>query len=225
MAPLPPVANVLKARILFRIGSKPTQGVRQFYRWSGTAPTSATLNTLAQDLYNAIVTAGFATVASTKVKLTGTELIDLTSAMGATGSYEATTTGARAGVALPAADCFVSSYEITRRYRGGHPRSYWPLGTDLDETGPQLFKSASVTAFTTFVEDINTGFVGTSVGGTTVGNHVAIAYYEGFTAVMNPLTGRYRNVPKLRTTPLVTNVTSIIGRNYIGSFRRRRVKT
>jgi len=222
---LPDVANVLRCRILFTIAEKPTQGVRLFMRWAGTSPSAAALVALAEDLYNALVGATIATVMGTSTKLTEVILEDLTSATGNTGSYAHTTTGTRAGDALPADAAFVSSYEITRRYRGGHARSYWPFGTADDLTTRQTFKSASVTSFETVVADAIAAFTGHASGGCTIGVQVNVSYYEGFTVVTSPTTGRARNVPKLRDTPVVGTVLSITGRSYVGSFRRRRFKT
>lgn len=225
MTPLPPAANVLRARVLFTIAGKQTQGVRMFFKWSGTAPTATALNTLAETLYNLLVSEGLPGLMSPTTTLSGVLLEDLSSSLGAEGSHEANYEGTRSTNPLPADAAAVTSYEIPRRYRGGHPRSYWPVGTSKDLTTPDSFTAAFVEEVQAFITSVVAGFVGQSEGGTVVGNHVSVSYYEGFTAVENPLTHRYRNVPTLRATPVITDVTAIITRNYVGSFRRRRFKT
>jgi hypothetical protein len=50
---------------------------------------------------------------------------------------------------------------------------------------------------------------------------VNVSYYNGFTVVTNPTTGRARNVPTLRGTPVVDTVTGIVARVQVGSQRRR----
>jgi hypothetical protein len=52
--------------------------------------------------------------------------------------------------------------------------------------------------------------------------HVNVSYYEGFTVVIDPITGRARNVPKLRSSgPLVDGVVGIVINPELGTQRRR----
>jgi hypothetical protein len=224
MPALPDVANVIRARVLFTLAGKPTQGVRQFFRWSGTSPTSAALTTLAEDYYNALVGASIAGAFSNIYGLSSVELVDLSSEMGAEGVYAHRTTGTLTGTPLPVETAFVTEFGITRRYRGGHPKTFWPFGDSEKLQNPNTFTPSAVSDWQTVVTNGIAGFVGESSGGCTIGAHVCISYYKGFSVVTNPLTGRARNVPTLRTTPLVTNVTAIVGRERIGSQRRRREK-
>lgn len=224
MTALPSVANVFRARILFSIGDKPDQGVRVFFRWSGSAPSAAAATTLAGDLFST-ASLNLPAAMHPDNSITGVILEDLTSPTGAVGEASGTTPGTETGGPLGADTAFVASYEIPVRYRGGHPRSYWPLGTDTDVDTPQSWLGSSVTAFEAAVSGTIFGFTGVSAEGCNVGVQVAISYYEGFMAVENPLTHRYRNVPQLRVTPEVYDVASITGRSYIGSQRRRRLKT
>lgn len=225
MPPLPDVSHVLRARLFFTLNGKPEQGVRQFYRWTGTTPTPTALATLAHKLYTAFVGETIAGAMYTSNKFVGVQLEDLTSTTGATGSFAGTTDGTLTGEPVPVDACFVSSFEIPRRYRGGHPRSYWPFGYAGNLTSEQEWSTAAVAAWQTLVTDAIAAFVGQSSGGCTIGAHCVPSYYKGFTVVVSPTTGRARNIPKLRTTPIVTDVTDIIGRHYVGSFRRRRPKT
>jgi hypothetical protein len=51
---------------------------------------------------------------------------------------------------------------------------------------------------------------------------VSVSYYEGFTSVTNPITGRTKDVSKLRTGgPVVDVVSAIIVANGPKSQRRR----
>ncbi|MGA8213019.1 MAG: hypothetical protein WB799_05465 [Candidatus Sulfotelmatobacter sp.] len=224
MPAMPDVPNVLKLRVLFDLNGKTTQGVRLFFAWSGTAPTVGACASIAAKLFSELTTAGIAAAMTTTYAMKVIECYDLTTATAGEGEHNGTVTGTRAGNPLQVDAAFVTSYEIARRYRGGHPRSYWPFGTSADLTGPQAFKSASVTAFLAVVNTALAGFVGFTASGCTVGAHSSVSYYAGFTAIENPITHRYRNVPKLRLTPVVGQVNSVIGRNYVGSFRRRRFK-
>lgn len=206
------------------MSSKLNQGLRTFFRWSGSTPTGTSLSALAATLLADAVT-NLAPATSTNVTYSGAILEDLTSDMGAVGEAAGTHPGSRSGTLLPADTCFVGSYEITRRYRGGHPRSYFPFGVEADLENDQQWTPTAVTEFTTAVNDWIAGFVGQSSGGVTIGAHTTVGYYHGFTVVTNPTTGRARNVPTLKTPPTLTDVVSVIGRDYIGSQRRRRFKT
>lgn len=225
MPKLPDVSHVLRARLYFTIDGKPEQGVRHFYRWTGSTPTATALATLAHKLYTSFVAATIAAVMHATNVFTGVQLEDLTSTTGATGSFAGTTTGTLTGEGVPADACLVTSYEIPRRYRGGHPRSYWPFGNATTLFDPQRWTTAFVASAQAKVTTGIAGFVGQSSGGCTIGAHCVPSYYEGFTVVISPTTGRARNIPKLRTPVIVTNVTDIIAREYVGSFRKRRPKT
>jgi hypothetical protein len=50
---------------------------------------------------------------------------------------------------------------------------------------------------------------------------VNVSYYKGFTVVTSPTTGRARNVPTLRSAPVVDAVTAQAVRTSIGTQRRR----
>lgn len=223
VAPLPPAPGAIRARILFTLGGKPTIGCRVFFGWTGTAPTPAALSTLADTFATSLSTHTIAHLLHPDNKYTGVILTALTSDMAPEAEAHELVTGTRTpGGPLPVDACFVTSYEITRKYRGGHPRSSWPFGTDNDLTTPQKWKSASVTAFLGWVTSYVRGFTHTATG-THMAGLLSIAYYQGFTAVENPITHRYRNVPRKRTPALLTAVTGVIGRSYVGSQRRRRL--
>ena len=225
MPPLPAVPQTLQARMFWTMAGKLEQGIRLFLGFSGTSPTPTILNNLATLFLAQAVVAGFAGLTHSTNVLTGAHLVDLTSSTGAEGGVETSIAGTRTGGALPVDAAFVTSYEIARRYRGGHPRTAWPFGVDSDLTTPQAWKPASVTTFETAVRGFLAGVVGLTNGGTTISSHVSVSQYHGFTPVTSPTTGRVRNVPNPRTPPLIQPVTAILGRDYVGSQRRRRFST
>jgi hypothetical protein len=222
--PLPAVAGVIRVRILFTIAGKEDQGLRLFYTYDGSAPSVANLDTFGGVIKTEADSVLPAVLAPDKT-ITGFVLEDLASDTGAVSTTADSTVGTHDGTPLPADVAAVASYEIPRRYRGGHPRSYWPLGNVDDIDTGDVWQPDSVTAFSTAVVGVIDSLVGEAAGSTTIANHVAVSYYSGFTAIENPFTGRYRNVPTLRTTPLVFEVTDVVMRNYYGSQLRRRIKT
>lgn len=223
MPALPNVPNVLRCRLLFDMGGKLDQGLRFFLQYSGTAPNVATLTTLAGDITTAFSGSGKPqSVMNAVNELTGVILEDLTSPTSAAVTVPEAVSGSVVTAALPSDVCVLSGYLIARRYRGGHPRTYWPLGSAADLTTPQAWSSAALTSFLDAVETFYSDIVGTTISGMTIGAHVNISYYEGFTSVENPITHRWRNVPDLRAAPLIDPITGYDIAQFPGSQRRRR---
>lgn len=223
MAPLPDVSGALRARLLFTIGGKADQGLRVFYAYTGGVPNLAAVTAFANALMGDAVT-NLPAVMHPNVVFTGVEMTDLSSPLGAVYTATTDTPGTEDGDPLPAGSAVIAAYQIARRYRGGHPRSYWPLGTAADLTSDQDFASGSVTDFYNAIQPVLASIVGLSSGSTTVSGQINVSYFEGFTSVENPLTHRYRNVPTLRPTPVQDGVEDIIIRAQVGSMRKRRIK-
>jgi hypothetical protein len=218
---LPVVPKVIKTDLVGSYGGD-TDVVNRFYlQYTGTAPTAGDLDTIA----NAIGASWDSNIASvcseTAVALSAVTMTDLSTVTSPSVEQPAVFPGTRTGAELPADACFVTGYEITRRYRGGHPRGYWPFGVAADLATAQTWDSGFITA----AVDAVAGFFGTIPGlvwtGGGVLSQVSVSYYEGFTAVENPITHRYRNVPNVRVTPLIDAVADIVGRPRVGSQRRR----
>jgi len=193
---------------------------RFFERYSGTAPTNAQLNTFCGAVSTAWGT-DLKSLGDTGMGLVEVDAIDLSSSTGAVGIDTTVTSGTRGSTVIGAGTCLVVSYRIARRFRGGHARGYWPFGiqTDLNDrnTWKSTFTNAADTGFNAFFTAV--AAAGWAAAGTL--DHVSVSYYSGFTIVTNPITGRARNVPTLRGTPLVDAVASIKSQPQIGSQRRR----
>jgi hypothetical protein len=195
--------------------------VSRFYiSYSGSAPTTGQLSTL-----NTTAISGFATYAKpmmhADVELIQLESTDLSTPSSAQVITAASETGSRAGNVLAADAAMVTAYEINRRYRGGHPRGYWPWGVEGDLTNAQQWGSSMLSASLAAIE----GLVGTVTGAPWSGAGTLqmsnVSYYEGFTVVTNPISGRARNVPTVRATPVIDQVLSFVCREQVGSQRRR----
>jgi hypothetical protein len=211
-------------RLLFTIQGKEDQGIRLFYAYSGTPPTAANCNTFASQLLG-YASDNLPPIMSASNVVTGAIVEDLSSVTGGVGEASGSYPGTLATPDLPSQTAFVSSYEIPVRYRGGHPRSYWPFGTAAELSDENTWTTAFVDSVQSYTNTVIAGMVGQQAGSTTISAHIAISYFAGFTPVQNPLTKRYRNVPNLRPTPVTYDVTTILYRPYVGSLRRRRVKT
>jgi hypothetical protein len=220
MPPLPPVSKVIRTALRFDLGDGTPAITRFFTSYSGTAPTNTDLRTL-----DTAIGAGFNTnlksLMDSGSALEEISSVDLSSASGAVDIFPDVIGGTRGSAVIGASSCLVSSYQIARRYRGGHPRGYWPFGiqTDLSDrnTWKGTFTTAALTGLNAFFAAVVAG--GWGAAGTLT--HVNVAYYQGFTVITNPITGRARNVPNLRGTPLVDTVLAITPRASVGSQRRR----
>jgi hypothetical protein len=193
--------------------------------YTGTAPNDATCATLAQALW-VIFGAEFCTYAGSDVSLTSVTLTDLTSPTSGQGDHIATTVGVLAGTMIGADVCMLASMRIARRYRGGKPRSYLPLGTTNVLQTAQTWAATFVSNVQLALDATRADIAVTVASGTTLTTLVNVSYYQGFTVVTNPVTGRARNVPKLRVGgPVVDVVTNWVAESRLASQRRRNLRS
>lgn len=222
MPALPSVPKVLQLAVQTTKTSVPDLFInRVHYAYTGTAPTSAELSAFASTVLTAWGSA-FAPSCPDNTHFVGLVAIDLSSPTAATAEVTDSIVGTEAGLLLPADVCFVLSATVGRRYRGGHPRSYLPFGVQQDLQTPRTWTSAFITAVTTANAGLVTAIEGAGWAGAGTLSPVNVSYYEGFTAVVNPITLRTRDVPKLRVGgPIVDPITGYVGRAQLGSQRRR----
>jgi hypothetical protein len=220
MPALPDVAKVIKVALVFSDGLNDDIVTRFYLQYSGTAPGATELNTFCSDVDGQFA-AHLADQMTEELTLIRIEAIDLTTTSSAEGSWVGAEAGTGTDPPVPVDVCVVSSYKIARRYRGGHPRGYWPFGTsgqlETLQTWTEAFISNLHDVMNTFFTNVRAA---TWTGAGTL-EHVNVSYFEGFTVVTDPTTGRARNVPTVRATPVVDIVTSRIERIRIGTQRRR----
>lgn len=220
MPALPVVPKVIKAAFIFSDGVN-TDIVSRFYiQYAGSAPSAPELNTQCTQ-WDTDWGATLAHATNEAYVLGRVTAIDLSSAIGAEGNWSGADPGLLTGDPLPSDVAQVCSYEIDRRYRGGHPRGYWPMNQAGDLDGPQHWSSGVVAGNQIQFDNFFAGVLGTPWAGGGPLSHVNVSYFHGFTVVTNPSTGRARNVPTVRATPLVDTVGSYVARAHIGTQRRR----
>jgi hypothetical protein len=218
--PLPSPGNVLKIDLLWSDSADNNISTRLFFKYTGGAPAAADCVTIA-------TTAGteaysyLGGLISTFVTMLGATCQDLSSDTGNEGVYSDSHAGGRTGEPLPAGVAFLVNYGIGRHYRGGKPRSYFPFGTAVDLATAQTWDSTILASVNSDMQPFSQHISGTVAGSTTVGPQCNVSYYQGFTSVENPLTHRWRNVPTLRSSPVVDTITSWSGNEKPGSQRRR----
>ena len=222
MPPLPDVPGVLRLRFHFTIGDDTHAACRKYYAYTGAAPSEADLVTWSSAILGYAGTALAPLYTADRV-MTEVEATDLTTPTSATGIGVGTETGTRAGVELPAATSLLESLEVSRRYRGGHPRNYWPFGADTDLLTPQTWTADFVAACAAGLGDFESLYVGTPPTGITGLVPVSVSYYTGFTVFLG-VTGRARNISKVRPVPVIDDVVGTIVRQGIAIIRRRELR-
>lgn len=224
MPPLPPYPNVLRIRHLFDVGVDASAMVNWHMTYTGTAPSDGTCALLAAAI-EGVAHPIFVPDMASDVSLAGIEVQDLTSDTAGQGSNFGIYPGTRSGGYLGAAVATLANMPIGRRYRGGKPRSYWPFGTTTDLQSAQLWEDAYVSEIAGDLETYLAGLEGLTESGTVLSQLVSISYYHGFTAVTNPITGRTRDVPNVRTVALAPDpILAIVVSKKVASQRRRNLQ-
>lgn len=219
MPALPSPGNVL--RIEFKTGDNASieAGSRFYIAYTGGPPNTTDLNTLASDVAGFLNTY-FGNLLQNTESWHGVTITDLSSSTGAVGTWTGTNTGSNSGGPLPASICAIINHQINRRYRGGKPRTYMRLGADNNLNGTNEWTSTFQGDITGSWHNFVAAILAVSSLSITLTNIVNVSWYEGFTTFTTP-SGRVKNIPKVRTTPLVDVIQNSSTNVKLGSQRRR----
>jgi hypothetical protein len=203
-------------------GVQPWTCVAHFkYDNLGDAWTQANITLLATTVNTAWGTR-IAPLAHSEVILQNVEATDIGQVAPAFGSSSTAKPGTSTlGTPLTTATCMVVSRHISRRYRGGHPRIYLPIGVSGDvqtqDSWTQAFVTQSQQAWANLVSDVRTGIP--AIGGNQV-SEVIPAYT--YTLVDDPIHHKWH---RTRTGLLNTFIVqSYEARQTFGTQRRRLVQ-
>lgn len=220
MPALPNVSKVIKCALRFTDGINTDIITRFYLRYSGSAPNSTELSDWATAVREAFAT-NLAGDLNENLSLIEVEMIDLSSPTAAQGTDATAVPGTATDDPVPVSAAVISSYQISRRYRGGHPRGYWPLGQSTNLETPQTWTAAFIAACHSVLSDFFTDVRSNGPSGAGTVDHVNVSYFQGFTVITDPVTGRARNVPNVRGVPVVDVVSSRVERIRVGTQRRR----
>lgn len=213
------VPGVAASTLRGLIGSNPWACTFHWQNGSSVAPwTAADINLLAQmtmTAWNGSMKGNHAT----NVSVVGADAIDLTNSTGAGSTYTAAAiVGTLSGVLEPASAAVVVQCKISARYRGGHPRVYWPAGTQVQMLNEYqwtaTFASSMATAMVNYVSNVRTAAWSF---GTSSLNHVIPRYTYTYTDVP----GKHKYLKTRNALLGVSVVNSYVGNQKIGSQRRR----
>lgn len=198
MPPLPNIPGVIKIRHRHTIAGDTDVLVIWHWAYTGGPPTDTDCANLADDIAGYYAT-DMLGLLNGNITFTGIDVTDLSGPSAGFGTVTVSHAGTRSGGDLAAGTAMLVSMPIARRYRGGKPRSYWPWGVSGDLVDQNTWDSTIISAAESLLATYTGQFPGTSQGSTVLSDHVSVSYYEGFTSVLNPITGRTRDVPKVRT--------------------------
>lgn len=215
MPPLPDVPNVLKV-VVQGNGSEATPITWAnvlHWHYTGSAPSSTTLNTVAAHIGASWGTHMAPECPSPTVQNL-IEVIDLTSSTSASGFDFTSRAGTRGDDEIPANSAMLAIYPVSRRYRGGHPRSYLLVGGNADFLDMAHWSTAFTAEVQSHWYDFLNAILAYSTGGMTIDRLVNVSYYS---KEINPVP------PYRRTTPLVDDldIGTMFTEQQIASQRRR----
>jgi hypothetical protein len=221
MPALPNVPGVLCVVNHYNDNADTRAITKQYFSYTGSAPSSAQCVTIAEDISNAWGT-HLASLYGEGGGLAEVQVTDLTSATSGQGVYAGGVSGTRSGQILSNAVALLMNASIARRYRGGKPRQYLPFGvaTDVASGGAWAgaFTAAANTQYAAWIAAVSA----ITVGATTLSESVNVSYYQGFVSSQNPVTLRWRTIPKVRAGgPVVDTINAWIANGKPASQRRR----
>jgi hypothetical protein len=216
--PLPNALQVLKVSLKLTDAADLDIVQRLFFHYTGPAPTVAQLVAFATSVEGAWA-GNLAQLHTVDKALVLTTVEDLTSPTGAVGQFASLAPGSYAGSALPAGVAVMTNWAIARRYRGGKPRTYWPMGRQADVATPQTWSGAFISAVQTDLALFIAAVKALTWAGATIDNQVNVSFYSGFTT-----TGGGAVRAKNHSTPRVGNavVDIISGFGVNGRFASQR---
>ena len=201
--PLPPSPQTVRINI-FGTSSELNWANVLHALYAGAAPSSTSCSLLANAIYGALLT-NMIPLMTTDQSIDGVIVTDIASDTGNTGEAVGATVGTSSAPPLPASVAVLANYEIARRYRGGHPRSYVFCGgqTDLQDQS---------TWAADFIDDVQASWAAVLAS--------IISTYGG-TSYTNQANVSYVNEGSRRDTPVRDVILAMTVSPRIASQRRR----
>lgn len=186
MPALPNAAKILKVEVSGTFGTATFANIFHC-RYSGTAPSVSDLVTFNSDFMTAFLSNAF-TLQSDQAEVTNIISTDLTTTSSARAEDPVTgATGTNTGDPSAASVAAVISWKISRRYRGGHPRTYMVGITDDMLTSVTAFNPTYIgnlqSGANAFLNDVNAISVG-AMGVIELGQ---LSYYTNNAPRVTPL--------------------------------------
>jgi hypothetical protein len=191
-----------------------------YMSYTGTAPSNAQLVALGA-AQAAVWATDFGPLTDADTQLTSIEITDLSSSTSAQGTANVSETGSRSGNYLPASTCVLLNFTVARRYRGGKPKVFLPVGVQGDLNTAQSWQATFITSCVTAWNAIITATIAAPWTGGVIVGQSNVSYYSGSTVELYGTPQRARNVPTYRPAPLVNAISGVSGSSVVSTQRRR----
>ena len=213
------VPGVASSVLKGMIGSNPWAVTHHWKFANVTAPwVQADMDLLASTIYTQWV-AHLQSITGSNVNVTEVDTIDLTNSSGVGSQYTHTpTSGSTGSVIEPSSMSVVVQNKIPARYRGGHPRTYWPFYGTPDMINEYQWSAPKTVAAQNAVAAWVGSIASTSfAGGITTLQHVVPRF--SYTYTNDPVHHKYT---KQRSGLLAVYVVSgYLAAQKVGNQRRR----
>jgi hypothetical protein len=166
----------MKVEALFSQGGVPAACILHFTYSTGT-PNAVDLGVLATGTFNPFWLGVKADYPASTL-LVGLKVTDLGVADGATITVPLGSAGTAEDTASPAQCCVLMDYSIARRYRGGHPRTYWPAVAYGSIATPSTWNADIVTDFIAAWEAMVATMGVVTSSGITIISQVSVSYVD-----------------------------------------------
>lgn len=190
LGPLPDAPQIIQYTMSGTHNGYPWVNVA-YLQYTGIAPAVADLNSIGTAIGNAWNT-NVAPLCHANVTMSAVNLVDLTNRAAAISAVTGLNhPGTRAGTDTSNQVACTVSWKINHRYRGGHPRSYWPAGVLGDITNGRTWTSTFQNLVTANAGAFRTALNAITYGSSTV-RMVSVNFYTH-----DPTTGKpiYVNPP------------------------------
>lgn len=205
MPALPAVPGAIKLELLWNQQGLPAANVMHL-GYTGTPPGNPGLQTLCSDFATAFWTDDMKTDYSDQTTFVGCRATDLSSDTGAEGEHDISSTGEDGAEPMPAQCCILLNYQIARRYRGGHPRTYLPPASRTWQGTISTWNATLLTVVNTAWTTGMAAVIGEAYDDATITGPICVSYFSGGSP---------------RVDPLVEPITGLIVSGLIRTQRRR----
>lgn len=222
MPALVPQPQVLQVVHHFVVSDDLNVSTKLHFKYSGTAPADASCIDIASAFRSAWNNAWLGHLVN-ESSHEGVSVTDLTTPTSGFGQSLIHTLGTANPPGVPAGTALLVNYSIARRYRGGKPRSYWPLMVAADLASSSSWILATLATMTSeWQTSYLDAMIGSTIDGCVIGEQVNVSYYEGFTTPPVAPGRRAKNISTPRAVAITPDpITAFVINPKPASQRRR----
>lgn len=223
MVALPPVANTLKVLLTYSLVTDANVTSKHYFTYSGGPPSASDCANLATSIAGDWGTY-LKPLLSTSYELTTVTVEDLNTLSGASGIDTPNTAGTRSGSINPIGLAALINWKISRRYRGGKPKTFAPFGVNADTSNNFQWSSTFANAVTSDYNSFIAAVAALSSGSTNLVAHVNVSYYQGYNPPVTLPSGKVKQTAKVRSSVPTPDVITTGTCNLRYSSQRRRTR-